>query len=232
MRPLMAPGSGSVGGFVPVPFQSASSDLELGRDLARADVAEHRNPSALGTVDLLVVRDQHVAGEAFDALRRRQHERAPIVGIHRLGKTLRRQEVRNRPDLLQLTELLVLPLVQLVLRERRVEQHVRHQRHDCVEVLGQRGERGVGVTVADVERDRRRQDPPASRQSARASRVFVPSRIRLPVARADGHALRGRSGWRPARRSAPEWWATGALRAPSAPSRSSAGSRSAAGTSP
>ena len=129
-----------------------------------------------------------------------------------------------RPDLLQLTELLVLPLVQLVLREGRVEQHVRHQCQNRIEILRQRGERRVGVAVADAEVDRR-----AERRQRLGNRPRVP-RLRAEPHQAagrgaDGRRLRGRSDWRPARRSAPEWSASDAPRAPAAPCRSSAGSR-------
>ena len=85
----------------------------------------------------LVELDQRVAGQRVERRGRRRHARRRMIAEERLVQALLRQKPGLRPLVDEARRESRLVAIDLDLRERRVHQHVRHQREHGVEVVGQ-----------------------------------------------------------------------------------------------
>ena len=127
--------------------------------LGKRDVSRHGEHGVIRHVVRLVELHQRVARQRIERLRRRRDARGGVVAVYRLVEALLREELRLRALVHQPGAGPSLVAVNLLLRERRVEQHVRHEGKNGIQVVGEAaaGDGGGGRRQAGADADARRE---------------------------------------------------------------------------
>src|SRR6478735_1401316 len=101
----------------------------------------------------LVELHQRVAGQCIERLRRRRDARGGVVAVYRLVEALLRQELWLRALVHQPGADPSLVAVNLLLRERRVEEYVCHEGKNGIQVVGEAaaGDGGGGRRQAGAD---------------------------------------------------------------------------------